>query len=110
MREPMTKTITTIGPADHGRHMDLDEFAEAIGEKGRVYELSRGIISMVEIPKKRQLPQVAAVRDQLQFYKSQASTSLFCKNRLRTREWTLESALDDSVVENHDPYPIGPLF
>ena len=67
----MSKTITTIGPADHGRPMDLEEFAEAEGQDGRVYELSRGIVTVVEIPKKRHMLQVAAVRDQLQLYKSQ---------------------------------------
>jgi Uma2 family endonuclease len=67
----MSKTITTIGPANHGRRMDLEEFAEAEGQEGRTYELGRGIVTVVEIPKKRHMLQVAAVRDQLQFYKSQ---------------------------------------
>ena len=71
VREPMSKTITTIGPADHGRPMDLEEFTEAEGQDGRVYELSRGIVTVVEIPKKRHMLQVAAARDQLQLYKSQ---------------------------------------
>ncbi len=66
----MSKTITKIGPADHGRPMDLDEFAEAEADEGRVYELGRGIVTVVEIPKKRHMLQVAAIRDQLQGYKS----------------------------------------
>ncbi len=66
----MSRTITRIGPADHGRRMDLDEFAEAEGNEGRIYELGRGIVNVVEIPKKRHMLQVAGVRDQLQAYKS----------------------------------------
>jgi Uma2 family endonuclease len=66
----MSRTITRIGPADHGRRMDLDEFAEAEGQEGRIYELGRGIVTVVEIPKKRHMLQVAAVRDQLQAYKA----------------------------------------
>jgi hypothetical protein len=66
----MSGTITRIGPADHGRLMGLDEFAEAEVQEGRIFELSRGMVTMVEIPKKRHMLQVAAVRDQLQVYKS----------------------------------------
>jgi hypothetical protein len=66
----MSKTITRIGSADHGRPMALDEFAEAEGLEGRVYELSRGIVTVVEIPKKRHMLQVSAVRDQLQVFKA----------------------------------------
>ena len=31
VRDLMNKTITTIGPADHGRPMSLEEFGEAEG-------------------------------------------------------------------------------
>ncbi len=41
---------TKVGPADHGRRMSLDEFAEADGEPGYVYELSGGVIQVVDIP------------------------------------------------------------
>src|SRR5262245_58490272 len=66
----MSKTITRIGPADHGRRMDLGEFSDAEGQEGRGYELSRGIVTVVEVPKRRHVLQVAAARDQLQIYKS----------------------------------------
>ena len=66
----MSKTIIKIRPADHGRPMDLDDFVEAEAEEGRLYELGRGIITVVEIPKKRHMLQVAATRDQLQAYKA----------------------------------------
>jgi Uma2 family endonuclease len=65
----MNKLITTIGPADHGRPMSLEEFGEAEGQDGRVYELSRGIVTKVEVPNKRHMLLVAAIRDQLQSYK-----------------------------------------
>jgi hypothetical protein len=66
----MSRTITSIGPADHGRPMELDEFDEAEGQEGRIYELGRGIVTVVEIPKKRHMLQVAGMRDQLQAYKA----------------------------------------
>ena len=62
----MNKTITTIGPADQGRSMTLEEFGEAEAQDGRVYELSQGVVTVVEVPKKRYMLQVAAIRDQLQ--------------------------------------------
>ena len=49
---PMTQTATTttIGPADHGRRMSLDEFDTAIGREGHLYELSRGVIVVMDVP------------------------------------------------------------
>jgi hypothetical protein len=55
----MSKTIITIRPADQGRPMDLDEVTEAEGQDGRTYELSRGIVTVVEIPSSRLLPGLA---------------------------------------------------
>ncbi len=66
----MSETITRIGPADHGRLMRPDEFVEAEGQDERIYELGRGRVSVVEIPKKRHMLHVASVRDQLHAYKS----------------------------------------
>ena len=39
-----------VGPADRGRRMTLDEFAEAEGQPGYRYELSDGVIQVVEFP------------------------------------------------------------
>ncbi|MDR3622734.1 MAG: Uma2 family endonuclease [Paludisphaera borealis] len=61
----MSTTATIIGPADEGRRMSLDEFIDARGEGGRLYELSRGIVSTVDEPNPRLLMTVNAVRNQL---------------------------------------------
>jgi len=66
----MNKTITKIGPADHGRRMSLEEFDEAEGQEGYLYELSRGIVTVTDVPRKRHLLLVSASRDQLQSYKA----------------------------------------
>ena len=39
-----------IGPADHGRRLTLEEFQEAGAEEGYRYELSRGVLEVVEVP------------------------------------------------------------
>lgn len=41
---------TKVGPSDHGRRMSLDEFSEADGQPGYVYELAGGVIQVVDIP------------------------------------------------------------
>ena len=51
----MSKTITKIGPADHGRRMSLEEFDHAEGQEGYLYELSRGVITVADVPRRRHL-------------------------------------------------------
>jgi Uma2 family endonuclease len=64
----MGKTMTRIGPADHGRKMSLEEFDRAEGQEGYLYELSRGIITVVDVPKKVHALQLLAIRRQFSTY------------------------------------------
>ena len=41
---------STIGPADHGRAMSYDDFIAAERAEGWLYELSRGIVDVTEVP------------------------------------------------------------
>jgi Uma2 family endonuclease len=66
----MSKTITRIAPTDHGRRMSLEEFAHAEQQEGYLYELSWGIITVSDVPKRRHLRPVSAIRDWLQSYKA----------------------------------------
>ena len=61
----MGKLITKIGPDDNGRRMSLEEFENAEVDDGPLYELSRGVVTVVEVPKRRHMAQVIAVRRQL---------------------------------------------
>ncbi len=47
----MATTRITIGPADHGRKMTLDEFREAEEEPGYRYELAHGVLEVIDFPK-----------------------------------------------------------
>jgi len=67
----MSKTITTVGPADHGRRMSLDEFEDAEAERGYLYELSRGVVTVVEIPHPFHFRLVDAIDRQLRAYQHQ---------------------------------------
>jgi Uma2 family endonuclease len=65
----MSRTATIIGPADHGRRMSLDEFDTAEAVEGYLYELSRGVITVVDVPNPRHYRQQVAIRSQLAAYK-----------------------------------------
>ena len=54
----MGKTLIKIGPADHGRPMSLAEFEHAKVQEGYLYELSRGIITVSDVPKRRHMLQL----------------------------------------------------
>jgi Putative restriction endonuclease len=68
-RRPMGKTLIRIGPADHGRPMSLAEFEHAKVQEGYLYELSRGIITVSDVPNRRPMLLLNAVKDQLYLYK-----------------------------------------
>jgi Uma2 family endonuclease len=64
----MSRTITIIGPSDHGRPMTLDEFDAAEGAEGHLYELGKGVIAVTDVPGKPHMAQVRALRRQLSAY------------------------------------------
>jgi Uma2 family endonuclease len=66
----MTRVATRVGPADHGRRMSLEEFDRAEGQEGYRYELSRGIITVTDVPGLEHQAQVAATHEQFILYKS----------------------------------------
>jgi Uma2 family endonuclease len=66
---PRTATRMRIGPQDQGRRMSLDEFEFAKGQEGYVYELSRGIVTVTDVPNPSHLLLVVEVRDQFIAYK-----------------------------------------
>ena len=52
----------TLTPADHGRRMALADFDRAEAGPGPVFELGRGVVVMVDVPDRRHLAQVTALR------------------------------------------------
>jgi Uma2 family endonuclease len=65
----MGKTMTRIGPADHGRKMSLEEFEYARTQEGYLYELGRGIIAVSDVPNRKHMLLIDAAKDQLHLYK-----------------------------------------
>jgi Uma2 family endonuclease len=66
----MGKTQIRIGPADHGRQMKLADFDLADGDAGHLYELSGGVITVVEVPGRPHFDQVDEVKRQLYAYRA----------------------------------------
>lgn len=64
----MSTTTLKITPADNGRPMRLAEFDRADAEEGYLYELSRGIITVVDVPNRGHLACIVAIRRQLARY------------------------------------------
>ena len=66
----MTSISTRLTVADLGRRMSLAEFDRAETDDGLLLELSRGIVTMVEVPNVRHFLQVDAIRRQLYAYRA----------------------------------------
>jgi hypothetical protein len=66
----MPKTAIKIGPQDHGRRMSLADFDHAEVQEGYLYELSRGVITVSDVPDLRHLGQVDEVRQQFDRYRA----------------------------------------
>jgi len=71
MRWTMPKAAIKVRPQDAGRRMSLDEFDTAEGQPGYVYELSKGIVLVSDVPNRRHLVQVQEVRRQLMVHQLQ---------------------------------------
>src|SRR3712207_5021687 len=61
----MSRVVMKIGPADHGRRMSLAEFDHAEVQEGHLYELSRGVITVSDVPKPKHMRTLLSVRNQL---------------------------------------------
>jgi Uma2 family endonuclease len=64
----MSAVTTRISPQDHGRTMSLREFEFADVQEGYQYELSRGVITVSDIPRRAHAHQVSATRRQVDRY------------------------------------------
>jgi Putative restriction endonuclease len=61
----MGKTLNKIGPADHGRPMSLADFEHAEVQEGYLYELSRGVITMSDVPNRLHILLLNSIKHQL---------------------------------------------
>jgi Uma2 family endonuclease len=64
----MQKTAITIGPGDQSRRLSLDEFDSAEGQPGHLYELSRGVVTVVDVHHPSHFALVNAIKRQFAAY------------------------------------------
>jgi Uma2 family endonuclease len=64
----MAQTAVRIGPRDHGQRMSLEDFNHAEGQEGYLYELGRGKVVVMDVPKLRHGLQVQEIRNQCGAY------------------------------------------
>jgi Uma2 family endonuclease len=62
------KTLVKVGPADHGKRMSLEDFDKSEVQDGYLYELGRGVVIVSDVPKRRHLAQIQALRRQIGAY------------------------------------------
>ena len=102
-------TTLTIGPADHGRRMSLDEFEDAEGVEGYLYELGRGIV-VTEVPNGPHAMQIVAIRRQLSRYDLDHPGAIFATlggSELKVLVADLESERHPDLGVYLQPMPRG---
>jgi LAO/AO transport system kinase len=75
-RDMPTATIK-IGPQDNGRRMSLDDFDHAKVAEGHNYELSRGVITVSDVPDTEHMAVVLGIKDQFYAFKLAHPDSMF---------------------------------
>jgi len=64
----MPKTMVMLSAADQGRLMSLAEFDQAFAQEGLRFELGRGVVTVIDVPGRKHLAQVNALRRQIHAY------------------------------------------
>ena len=65
----MADVQTMIGPSSAGQRMGLDEFTRVEGEPGHLYELAKGVIVVVDVPRFGHGRIVDLLNDELHVYR-----------------------------------------
>jgi hypothetical protein len=64
------RSPVVVGPEDHGRRMTLEDFEFAEVKEGHLYELSRGVIEVSDVPERRHAAVINALRIQLVLFQA----------------------------------------
>jgi Uma2 family endonuclease len=73
----MSTATTTVGPKDDGRRMRLEDFDRAEGQKGHLYELSRGTVVVSDVPRPSHGKIVGNVHELATLYKHQHPKKIY---------------------------------
>lgn len=64
----MSRIAIKLSPADDGRRMSLEDFEHAESEDGRCFELSRGVVTFMDVPNPPHLRQLISLRRSASVY------------------------------------------
>lgn len=104
----MPTVITRIGPEDHGQRLSLRDFDRAEAREGHLYELSRGIITVSDIPGLVHMLVVLAVRNQLVAFQLRSPQSIFAiasGSEAKMLLWDWESERHPDILVYTTPPP-----
>jgi Uma2 family endonuclease len=73
----MSTATITVGPEDHGRPMRLEDFDRAEGKEGHLYELSRGVIIVSDVPRPSHARVVSKVRRLAERYQDEHPRKIY---------------------------------
>ena len=65
----MPKTAVKLTPADHGKQMSLADFEHAESVGGHLFELSRGVVTFMDVPNRPHFSPLVALKDTIYRYK-----------------------------------------
>lgn len=104
----MSTAATTIGPKDHGRPMRLEEFDRAEVREGRLYELSRGTITVSDVPRPRHGKKVDLLRAIFNRYRDEFPDSIYgiyggAESKILLPDWQSERHPDLSIYTTPPP-------
>ncbi len=74
----MSTATILIGPEHHGLRMSLEDFETAEAREGHLYELSRGVVTVIDVPGRRHLLQINAIRRQFSAYEVSHLEEIYC--------------------------------
>jgi Uma2 family endonuclease len=100
----------TVGPEDNGRRMSLKEFDKAEAKEGFLYELSRGVITVSDVPNWTHQMQIDAASLQFTAYRFRYPESIFLMSQgsgCKVLLWDLESERLPDLSIYTEPPPAG---
>ena len=92
----MDKSQIRIGTADTGRRMSLADFELAASDEGCLFELSRGVVTVVDVPGRPHFDQVDEAKRQLYLYRATHPNSVY-----RIGEPDVKLLITDAESERH---------
>ena len=74
----MSTATILIGPEHHGQRISLEDFKTAEAREGHLYELSRGVVTVIDVPGRHHRLQINAIRRQFSTFEVSHLDEIYC--------------------------------